>query len=335
MHAIQLNHPSLDSFRRAIVPDPHPERGEVLVRMHAASLNYADFAIASGLYPAPHFPLIPVADGAGEVVMVGEGVFGFAVGDRVILHPKAGWIGGPPTQERLDVMRGVTLPGVLGEFSTAPANTIVKVPAHLSWEQAAALPIAATTAWNALNCANIGPGSTVVLLGTGGVSLFALQLAKARGARVILTSSSDEKLDRARAFGPDHLVNYRRTPEWDAEILKLTNGEGADLVLETVGPDTIVRSISAAKNGGTVFMIGYLSGSQISLDTIPIIAKQIRMQGNNLGSVVDFEGAVRAIDAHRIEPVIDHVYDVAEVREAYIHLAAGKHFGKLAFRLAW
>ncbi|WP_049621837.1 zinc-dependent alcohol dehydrogenase family protein [Frateuria defendens] len=334
MRAIQLVSPSLNSFVAADLPEPSvPGHGQILVAVRAASLNYIDVAVAQGHYPGIAFPLVPVADGAGEILAVGEGVHGLVVGDRVALHPKARWPAGRATAERMAAMRGVSLPGVLVEVIEVDASSAVKAPDHLGWEAIAALPVVATTAWNALEAAHVGPGSTVVVLGTGGTSLTTLQLAKARGARVIVTSSSDDKLARARALGADEGINYRAQPAWDEGVLRLTGGIGADLVLETAGPQTFMRSLAAARQGGTVFTIGFLSGTVAEVDLLPVIVKSLRVQGNNTGSAEDLADALRAIAAHRIEPVVDRVYPSAQVADAYRALAGGGHFGKLAIAL--
>ena len=245
MKAIQLTAPSLAAFRPTELPQPQAGRGEVLLRLRAATLNFLDVAIATGNFAGAAFPLIPVADGAGEVAALGDGVSGLTVGDRVIPHFMPNWQGGAITPHNVGAMRGVTLPGSLAEYVVVPAASLVALPAHLDFVQGAALPIAATTAWNAVRSAPGRPGSVVLLLGTGGVSLFALQFAKASGATVILASSSDDKLERARQLGADHLINYRATPAWDGEVLKLTGGRGADLVVETVGgaPPSCARSM--------------------------------------------------------------------------------------------
>ena len=228
-------------------------------------------------------------------------------------------------------MRGITLPGSLAEYVAVPAASLVALPAHLDFIQGAALPIAATTAWNAVRSASVRPGSVVVVLGTGGVSIFALQFAKAAGATVILASSSEEKLERAQRLGADHLINYRATPAWDEQVLKLTEGRGADLVVETVGGGTIVRSLNTAAVGGTVFTVGFVSGTASSIDLLPVIVKALRIIGNNTGSVADLADAARVIAAHRIQPVIDRVFGIEDTQAAYAELAAGgRHFGKLA-----
>jgi NADPH:quinone reductase-like Zn-dependent oxidoreductase len=331
MKAVQLTASSLTAFRQTELPDPKAGPGEVLVRLRAAALNFLDVAIATGNFPGAGFPMIPVADGAGEVAALGEGVSGLAIGDRVIPHFMPNWQGGAITPRNVAAMRGVTLPGSLAEYVAVPATSLVALPAHLDFVQGAALPIAATTAWNAVRSAQLHPGSVVVLLGTGGVSIFALQFAKASGATVILASSSDEKLERAHRIGADHLINYRATPAWDEEVLKLTEGRGADLVVETVGGASIVRSLKAAAVGGTVFTVGFVGGTQASIDLLPIIVKALRIVGNNTGSVANLAEAARAIAAHRIVPVIDRVFGIADTGAAYAELSAGgRHFGKLA-----
>ena len=331
MKAIELTSPSLDAFRQAELPDPRPGHGEVLLRLRAATLNYLDVAVATGKFPAPRFPMIPVADGAGEIAALGEGVTGLAPGERVIPHFMPHWQGGTMTPASIAAMRGITLPGSLAEYVAVPAASLVALPAHLDFNQGAALPVAATTAWNAVRSAQLRPGSVVALLGTGGVSIFALQFAKACGATVIIASSSDEKLERARQLGADHAINYRATPAWDEQVRAITAGRGADLVVETVGGANFARSLNAAAMGGTVFTVGFVDGTAASIDLMPIIGKALRVTGNSTGSVADLADAVRAIAAHRIVPVIDRVFDIGDTRAAYAELAAGgRHFGKLA-----
>lgn len=331
MKAIELTGPSLTAFRETTLPDPQPGHGEVLVRLHAATLNFVDVAIATGTFPGATFPMIPVADAAGEVAALGEGVSGIATGARVVPHFMPDWRDGAMTSRRAAAMRGVTLPGSLAEYIAVPAASVVALPEHLDFVHGAALPIAATTAWNAVRSAQVRPGSVVAILGTGGVSIFALQFAKACGATVILASSSDEKLERAGKLGAHHLINYRATPAWDEEVLKITDGQGADLVVETVGGATFARSLNAAAAGGTVFTVGFVSGTVASIDMLPVIVKALRIIGNNTGSVADLAAAARAIAAHRIVPVIDRIFDINDTAAAYDMLGAGgRHFGKLA-----
>lgn len=334
MKQIELNGPSLDSFVRTTAPDPEPRRGEVLVKMRAAALNYLDLAVATGGYEAARFPLVPVADGAGEVVAVGDDVDTIEVGDRVAVHPKALWTAGASTPRRANTMRGVVLPGSLRELAAVPAETLVKAPPHLSWDAIATLPIPASTAWRALEEAHVGAGSLVVVLGTGGVSILALQLAKARGARVLVTSSSDAKLERARALGADHLVNYVKTPAWDEVVREVTGGHGADLVIESAGATTFPRSLAALRHGATAFTIGFLSGTKTELDLLAVIVRSLRIVGTNGGSAEDLAAAMEVIRAHRIEPVVDRTYALDDLERAYGALRNGEHFGKLAITIA-
>ena len=330
MNVIELTGPHLDAFRPASYPNPQPGPREVLIRLRAASLNFLDIAVATGNYPVPKFPLVPVADGAGEITELGEGVDGWAVGDRVVPHFMSDWQDGTMTLAMFAAKRGVTRPGSLAEYVVVPAASLVAIPAHLSFIEASTLPVAANTAWRAVRAAALGPHSTVLLLGTGGVSIFALQFAKAHGARVIITSSSDEKLERARKLGADLTINYRNTPEWNTEALRLTDGRGADLVLETGGTETFPRSVNAAAMAGTVFVIGFLTGSRPTIDVLPVMEKELRILGNNTGPVAELRAAVAAIAAHRLTPVVDETFEMNDAVKAYAHLGAGgRHFGKI------
>jgi NADPH:quinone reductase-like Zn-dependent oxidoreductase len=253
------------------------------------------------------------------------------VGERVVPHFMPDWISGPMTQRRIAAMRGITLPGSLAEYVAVPAASVVALPHHLDFAQGATLPIAATTAWNGVRSAATRPGSVVVILGTGGVSIFALQFAKASGASVILVSSSEEKLERGRRLGADHLINYRETPDWDMAVLALTGGRGADLVMETVGGTNFARSLNAVATNGTVFTVGFIAGAQTSFDLLAVITKALRIVGNSTGSVADLSEAMRAIAVNRIVPVVDRAFGLDETAAAYAALAEGsRHFGKLA-----
>ena len=330
MYAIQLVEPSLTAFRQTTLPDPQPDPGDVLIRLRAAALNYIDVAVATGRFPGAALPMVPVTDGAGEVVALGTDVKDVALGDRVIPHFMPDWLDGPMRPERIAAMRGITLPGSLSEYVVVPEKSVVRLPDHLDFAQGATLPIAATTAWNGVRSASVRPGSTVVILGTGGVSLFALQFAKTSGATVILVSSSDTKLERGRELGADHLVNYRAAPDWDKAVLEITVGRGVDLVVETVGGPSFARSLNAVAMGGTVFTVGFIAGSETAFDLFAVIGKAVRIVGNSTGSVADLSEAVRAIAANRIVPVVDRRFGIDETAAAYAELAAGsRHFGKL------
>ena len=316
-------------------PDPvMPGPGQALVQMRAAGLNYLDLAVWRGHFPGLRFPNVPVADGCGEVMSVGPGVQGLMPGDRVLLHPKPLWYAGAGTPQEVIPTRGVDLPGVLAQFVTTDARSLVVVPPHLSWAEAGGLPVAATTAWRALELAAIGPGRTVLLQGTGGVSVFALQLARARGARVIITSSSGEKLRRMRGLGADETLNYATMPDWVQAVRSLTGGEGVDLVIDSVGGENLNRSVGAVRHGGLVFVIGFLQDAQAPLALLPVIGNEVRLQGSNTGPVSDLAAACRAIAAHRIQPVIDRVFPVRDVAAAYAYLGSQAHTGKIALQLS-
>lgn len=333
MNVIQLTAPRMDALSPAVQADPVPGPQDVLVRMRAASLNFLDIAVATGKYPLASFPIIPVTDGAGEIAAVGSAVKGWQVGERVIPHFLPDWQDGRLPVAGGGPRRGIDLPGSLAEFVAVPARSLVRTPAHLSDAEAATLPIAATTAWRAVRTAVLGPHKTALVLGTGGVSLFAVQFAKAHGARVIVTSSSDEKLDRARALGADEGINYRSKPDWAQEVLARTGGRGVDLVLETGGASTLPQSLQAAGPDSTVFIIGFLSGNEASVDVVPVMEKRIRLQGNTAGPVADLADAAAAISAHGIRPVLDETFAMHEAQRAYEHVARGSHFGKVAISI--
>jgi NADPH:quinone reductase-like Zn-dependent oxidoreductase len=336
MYAIELVGPDLGRFRRVDCPDPSPPGpGRVLVRMKAASMNFMDVAVATGQYPGVTYPIVPLVDGAGEVIQTGPEVWQVAVGDRVAVHSKPRWIAGEGNASIAKTTRGVNMRGSLIEIADLDAASIVKMPDHLSWEGIAAVPGAGIGAWQGLEAASVGPASTVVLLGTGGVSIFALQFAKARGARVIITSSSDHKLERARALGADETVNYRDRPEWDVAVRSLTDGVGADLVIEAVGGADFNRSIKAVRYGGTIYALGFLGGTTAQVDLLSIIANGLRIEGTNGGSVADLAATVATIAAHRIEPVVDRSFALADLADAYSLMQRGGHFGKIAVTLDW
>ncbi|WP_437604130.1 zinc-dependent alcohol dehydrogenase family protein [Sorangium sp. So ce590] len=324
----------LDALRPMDLPDPKPGPGQIVLRMKAASLNFRDLLMAKGLYnPKLPLPLVPLSDGVGEVIGVGEGVTRVKVGDRVcpIFHQR--WIDGEISWAKTKGALGGELPGVLSEQVLLDQEGVVAVPPHLTDEEAATLPCAAVTAWNALFAAShLKAGDTVLVQGTGGVSIFALQLARLAGARVIVTSSSDEKLERARSLGASETINYRTTPDWDTQALSLTGGAGVDHVIEVGGAGTIARSLRAVRIGGRVSLIGVLSGGAPELNLFPFLMKQIRAQGIFVGSRAMFEDLGRAIAASGLRPVVDRVFPFTEIRQALDHMASGGHFGKIALR---
>jgi len=334
MRAFHLTAGEAYELQHTDMQPPAPRSGEVLVRLHAASLNYLDLAVARGGFGviAPEF--IPGTDGAGEITALGERVEGWEVGERVIVGTFVDWPAGPYTIEAGKRIRGVSMPGSLAEYTVVPTTALVRMPPSLSYREAASLPIAATTAWNALVAGSIRPGTTVALLGTGGVSLFALQLAKAAGARVLITSSSDEKLERARALGADELINYRTTPAWDEAMLAATRGRGVDLVVETIGPGTFQRSINVAAIGGTIFTLGFISGMDVSFPLLSVMLKTLRIVGSQTGSTANLADATRAIAQSRIKPVVDRVFDFDDAQSAYSYLEQASHFGKVVIDVA-
>lgn len=313
-------------------PEPEPRRGEVMLEMRAASLNYRDVLMIRGEYnPRQPLPLIPLSDGVGEVVSVGEGVSGLAKGDRVCPLFCQGYASGEPTKEKLATTLGGPLDGVLRERMVVPAASVVKIPKAFDDAAAATLPCAALTAWSALvEQGGLMAGQTVVVQGTGGVSIFALQIAKAMGARAIVTSSSEAKLERARALGADHCIDYKKTPQWGREVVKATGDRGADIVVEVGGAGTLGESLKAVRPGGIVSIIGILAGGAGELNLTPVLMRNIRLQGVFVGHKEGMERMVRAFDTLAIKPVVDKVFPWTDTRAALEHMAAGAHFGKIA-----
>ena len=314
-------------------PVDEPGPGQVLVKVNASSLNFHDNVNLMGLLPGP-WPRVPMSDGAGEVVAVGPGVDALNVGERVMgaFHP--GWLDGPPTPEAKRQLPGDSEDGWLQQYRVAAVTGLVRTPDYLSDVEAATIPCAGVTAWSALAEANIGEGDVVVAQGTGGVSLFAVQLARALGATVILTSSSDDKLKIGSDLGATHLINYRSTPQWDAEVKRLTAGRGADLIVEVGGPATLAQSVHSARAGGTVAVIGVLSG----FDTAPISVAEVML--NNLRVIGITVGSVRAhtelcelMSNAAIKPQISHVFDWEQLDEALRVMRAGEHVGKIALTI--
>jgi NADPH:quinone reductase-like Zn-dependent oxidoreductase len=315
-------------------PEPRPGPGQALVRVHAASLNSRDLMMVEGRYNRKQkLPLIPCSDGAGEVVAVGEGVTRVKPGDRVCSLFAQGWIAGEPGREVTQTTLGGPLDGTLTELAALSAEGLVKVPDHLGYEEAATLPCAAVTAWTALIEAGLKPGESVLLLGTGGVSIFALQLAVLAGARAIVTSSSDEKLERARQLGAAAGINYRQVPDWGARVKELTGGEGVDHVLEVGGAATLPQSLLAVRNGGHVALVGVLSGSAAEISMSTIVMRRVRVQGLLVGSRASFEALNRSVALHELRPVIDRSFPLTAARAAFEHMASGRHFGKICIKI--
>lgn len=332
MKAIEIQERfGLDSLKIAERPDPRPGTGQVLIKVKAASLNYRDLLMALGQYnPRQKLPLVPLSDGAGEVVEVGEGVTRVKAGARVAGIFAQEWIGGEPTKEKLRSTLGGPLDGMLREYAVLSEEGVMPVPDHLSFEEAATLPCAAVTAWNALiTQGGVKAGDTVLVQGTGGVSLFALQFASMVGARVIVTSSSDEKLERAGRLGASDGVNYKAEPDWDKRARELTRGKGVDHIVEVGGAGTLARSLRAIRIGGQISMIGVLSGNSADFNVIPILMQNIRVQGVMVGNREMFEAMNRAIALHKMKPVIDRVFPFEEARAAFEHMQSGAHFGKI------
>ncbi|MFZ5729182.1 MAG: zinc-dependent alcohol dehydrogenase family protein [Pseudomonadota bacterium] len=334
MRALRAAEPwGLDNLTLVEAPDPKPGPGEVLVRMRAVSLNYRDWMMINGLYgraPTTAGQVTPFSDGCGVVEAVGEGVTRVKVGDRVATLFFQGWISGPPTLEKALTALGSPIPGAGRELAVLSQEGVSKVPDFLNDEEVSTLPCAALTAWRALfEDADLQPGDTVVLQGTGGVSIFGLQFAKAAGLRALITSSSDEKLERARGLGADHLVNYRQTPQWSKPVREATAGVGADFIMEVGGQGTIEQSLKAVRIGGHIAIIGVVAQGGSGINPAVLIGNAARMQGVFVGSRDMFEAMCRAIELHQIRPVVDKVFPWTEARAAFEAMAGGEHFGKI------
>ncbi|WCT75512.1 NAD(P)-dependent alcohol dehydrogenase [Sphingomonas naphthae] len=319
-----------DTIRAETGEASPPGPGEIGVRMRGASINFRDALVARGLFPVAE-GLIPLSDGAGEVIAVGMGVTDHAVGDHVVslFHPT--WIDGAIDRARLTESPGGPRDGFACEFVTRPASHFTRAPANLDHAESATLPCAGLTAWRAVvTDGQVKPGATVLIQGTGGVSLFALQFARAAGATVIATSSSDEKLARLRALGADHVINYKRVEKWGEAVVALTNGRGADHVIEVGGPHTLPQSLIAARTGGHVAIIGAVGGFDIDVIPFAIVqAKRLRLQGVTVGSRRDQIDMVAAIEANTIRPVIDSRFPLARLPDALRHLQGGGHVGNI------
>jgi NADPH:quinone reductase-like Zn-dependent oxidoreductase len=331
MKAYELTQFGLQNLTLVERPEPEPAAGEVKIKFHAASLNYRDFMFATGVYnPKARLPAIPLSDAAGEIVAVGPGVTKWQAGDRVCPIFNQTWLDGRISKEKQGGALGAGgLDGVAREFGTYREEGVVRIPGQLSYEEAAALPCAAVTAWNALvEQGGVRAGQSVLTLGTGGVSVFAIQIAKMQGARVIATSSSDEKLARVRYLGADETVNYKRTPDWDKEVRRMTDDAGVDHVIEVGGAGTLQKSLNAVRAGGQVALIGVLAGAG-DFNPISLLMKEARLQGIYVGSRQMFVEMNRAIEQEQLRPALDRKFPFAELREAIEYMQSGAHFGKI------
>jgi len=324
-----------DHLQIADRPAPKPGPGQVLVAMKASSINFRDLVVPKRGYGAftGTLPLIPLSDGVGTIAELGAGVAGFKVGDRVCPTFMQKWQAGEPSLDRLTATLGGPIDGTMAEFMCVPQDGVVRVPDYLSDVEAATLPCAALTAWSAL-CTydRIAPGSRVLVQGTGGVALFALQIAKLQGAHVTIISSSDEKIGRAKTLGADAAINYRTTPEWAKASRDITGGAGYDHILELGGATTLPQSLRCIRPGGTISMIGVLSGGTMTAPLGLVVTRQVRLQGITVGHHDGFVAMMNAFAQHRVKPVVDREFRFEELKEAMAYLESGAHFGKVCIR---
>jgi NADPH:quinone reductase-like Zn-dependent oxidoreductase len=331
MKRIVLPRFGLDAFTVQEVEIPKPGPYEVLVRVRANSINFRDLRVAQGLYdPRMPLPRVPLSDGAGEVTEVGSAVTRFKAGDRVAAIFMQTWVAGLPAERYTASALGGAIDGMLAEYVLLSEDGLVRIPDHLSFEEAATLPCAAVTAWNALfHESRVKPGEMVLVQGTGGVSLFALQFARMAGALVIATSSSGEKLTRVRELGAAGTVNYKESPDWSRSVKQLTGGKGVDHVVEVGGAGTLTQSMRAVRVGGHINVIGVLSGVSADIPMALILQRSIQLHGIYVGSRDMFEEMNRAIALHHLKPVIDKVFAAAEIGKALEYMESGRHFGKI------
>ncbi|HXW69180.1 MAG TPA: NAD(P)-dependent alcohol dehydrogenase [Dissulfurispiraceae bacterium] len=329
------DHFGIDNLVLADRPQPLPGPREILVKVRAVSLNYRDLLVIKGLYnPKLRLPCIPFSDGAGDVVATGAGVSRVKVGDRVAAIFMQTWLSGEMTESKAKSALGGGIDGMLAEYAVLHEDGVVHIPGHLSYEEAATLPCAAVTAWHAVIETGLKLGENVLVLGTGGVSLFALQFARLAGAKVIVTSGSDEKLMRVRELGAEACINYKKVTEWDRQIRELTGGAGVDLVVEVGGSGTLPQSLKAVRAGGRISLIGVLTGTSGDINLLPLIMKKIRVDGILVGSRDMFESMNQALSLHHLHPVVDSIFSFDETRQALRHMESGAHFGKICVKIA-
>jgi NADPH:quinone reductase-like Zn-dependent oxidoreductase len=337
MKAVRVRQPgSFSGLKLGEEPTPVPLGRDVLIRVRAASLNFRDLLIAQGRYRGPLRDMpVPLSDGAGEVVAVGPHVSRVKVGERVAANCWSHWIGGPMIAEYHAASIGMTLDGALAEYVSVDENAIVKLPDYLTFEEAATLPCAAVSAWSALTFGEpLRPGQTVLIQGTGGVALFALQIARMFGARVLAITSSAQKVQRLHELGADRVVNYRETPQWSDSVLELTNGQGVDKVVEIGGETTINQSVACTRIGGEIGLVGFVTGFGGGLPPFSIMARSLILKGISIGPRLSFEALLRAMEATKIHPVIDRVFPFADYAAAYAHLERANHVGKVVISVA-
>lgn len=325
----------IENLREVERPDPKPGPHEVLVKLRSVSLNFRDLLTLEGRYnPRQTLPLIPLSDGVGEVVEIGKNVSQVGIGDRVAGIFAQKWLTGLPTPDMLASTLGGPLDGVLAELIVFHESGVVSVPKGLTDDEAATLPCAGVTAWNALVTeGGLRAGQTVLIQGTGGVSTFALQFARMLGARVIVTSASDEKLVRAKALGANETINYRDNPQWDKTVLELTDGIGVDHVVEVGGAQTLARSFQAVRFGGQISLIGILSGADTKFNIIPILMNKVRVQGIFVGHRESFEAMNLAVSCNSLKPTVDQTFPFQNAIDAFRLMKSGKHFGKICIRM--
>ncbi len=324
----------IDNLKLAERPEPRPGPGQILLKLRAWSLNYRDLMLIKGLYnPKLRLPFVPFSDGVGEVAAVGEGVTRFKVGERLAGTFMQKWLAGELSDAGAKSALGGGIEGILAEYALLDQDGVVRVPEHLTDEEAASLPCAGVTAWHSLiRAGRLCAGESVLLQGTGGVSLFALQFARISGARIIATSSNDDKLKRVLALGATDGINYRSTPDWEEKVRELTAGVGVDHVVEVGGAGTLGKSLRAVRTGGHISLIGVLSGAG-QVNPMPILMKNVRVQGIYVGSRAMFEEMNQAIALHQLRPIIDRVFPFAEVPDALRYMESAAHFGKICVRI--
>jgi NADPH:quinone reductase-like Zn-dependent oxidoreductase len=321
---------ALSNLRLLEEARPTPGPGQVLLRVRATSLNYRDLLVLAGQHPGLKPGLIPVSDGAGEVVAVGDAVHRVKLGDRVVAAFNQSWIAGRPEAEFMRAMLGGTVDGMLAEYVLLDQQGLERIPAYMSYQQAATLPCAAVTAWSALHCGlPLLAGHTVLVQGSGGVSIFALQLAKSFGCRVIATTSSDAKAERLRALGADHIVNYAQTPEWGAAVRELTGGRGVDRIVEVGGPGTLEQSISCTAFNAQIALVGFVGGLGAQINPRLLMRSGLATHSVAVGSRLDLAKLLAAAEATQLRPVIDRVFAFADAADAYRHLQSQAHLGKV------